>query len=127
VARKKIVIYGEQFWRPHVHAADVARAIGTVVAVPRDDARPRVFNVGDVGQNFQKMAIAELARDAVPGTVIETVHKDEDPRSYRVAFDRIRSTFDFRITRTAADGVDEVRRLLQWGVVTDYDDPRYVN
>lgn len=127
VVRKKIVIYGEQFWRPHVHAADVARAMSLAVAAPRDDARPRVFNVGDDDQNFQKLAIAELARDAVPGTVIETVQKDEDPRSYRVGFGRIRDVFEFRISRTAKDGVDEVRALLQAGVVTDHDDPRYVN
>jgi nucleoside-diphosphate-sugar epimerase len=127
VARKNIVIYGEQFWRPHIHVADVARAVCAIVTAPRDDARPRVFNVGDDGQNFQKITIAELAREAVPGTALELVKKDEDPRSYRVSFQRIRDTFGFQIERTAADGVAEVKRLIESGALTDYDDGKYVN
>ncbi len=127
VARKKIVIFGEQFWRPHIHVYDVARALQTVVDAPRDDARPRVFNVGDCSQNFQKRQIAEMAAAAVPGTEIERVAKEEDPRSYRVRFDRIRETFGFTLTRDAAAGVREVRLLLETGSLTDYDDPKYVN
>jgi nucleoside-diphosphate-sugar epimerase len=126
VIRKKIVIYGEQFWRPHVHVADVARAVKMVIEAPRIDG-PRVFNVGDGSQNFQKLAIAQMAVEAVPGTELDLVKKDEDPRSYRVNFDRVHTTFGYAITRTASDGVEEVRRLLANRVITDYDDPKYVN
>jgi len=127
VARKRIVVYGEQYWRPHIHVADVARAVGAVLRAPRDDNRPRIFNVGDTTQNFQKIEIARLAQAAVPGTEIELVAQGQDPRSYRVSFHRLCSTFGFVISRTAKDGVDEVRRLLESRVITDFDEPRYTN
>jgi nucleoside-diphosphate-sugar epimerase len=126
-ARRKIVIYGEQFWRPHVHVIDVARAVSMVTESPRDSGRARVFNVGQTDQNFRKQAIAELAAAQVPGTALEFVHKDEDPRSYRVRFDRVREAFGFQLTRRAGDGVADVLRLLRAGVITDYDEPKYSN
>jgi nucleoside-diphosphate-sugar epimerase len=126
-ARRKIVIYGQQFWRPHVHVFDVARAVAMAVEAPPDRGRPRVFNVGQSDQNFQKQAIAELAAAQVPGTALVFVHKDEDPRSYRVRFDRVRDVFGFQLTRCAEDGVTDVLRLLRAGVITDYDEPKYSN
>ena len=104
----------------------VQSAVKMVIETPRIDG-PRVFNVGDGSQNFQKLAIAQMAVEAVPGTELDLVKKDEDPRSYRVNFDRVHTTFGYAITRTASDGVEEVRRLLANRVITDYDDPKYVN
>jgi nucleoside-diphosphate-sugar epimerase len=127
VARKKIVVYGEQFWRPHAHVADIARAVGAVLRAPRENNRARIFNVGDTTQNFQKIEIARLAQSAVPDTEIELVQQGQDPRSYRVSFHRLRSTFGFSISRTAKDGVEEVRRLLADRVITDFDEPKYTN
>lgn len=127
VVRRKIVIYGEQFWRPHLHVSDAARAVHAVLECPRDDARPRVFNVGDVEENYRKETIAELAKAAAPETELEFVHKDEDPRSYRVNFERIRQVFGFHVDKRVPDGVQEVRRLIADRYVVDYDDPKYVN
>ena len=98
-----------------------------VVGASRENNRARVFNVGDTSQNFQKLEIAQMAQAAVPETEIELVQRDQDPRSYRVSFDRLRDTFDYGITRTASEGVDEVRRLLASGVITDSDAPKYAN
>lgn len=127
VARKKIVIFGEQFWRPHIHVVDVARAMRLVASTPTDANAPRVFNLGREDQNYQKQTIAEFVVEQIPETELEFVKKDEDPRSYRVNFDRIRSQYGFELTRTVPDGVREVIDLLSKGVLLDYDDPKYVN
>ncbi len=126
-ARRKIVIYGEQFWRPHIHVLDVARAMRLAIETPTDPSLPRVFNVGDQSENYQKETIARIAVEHVPGTELEFVKRDEDPRSYRVRFDRIQQAYGFRISRTVRDGTAEVLRVLREGLVTDYDDPKYVN
>ena len=126
-ARKKIVIFGEQFWRPHIHVADVARAMQIVASTPTETNAPRVFNVGRADQNFQKQTIAEMVVEQIPETVLEFVKKDEDPRSYKVNFDRIRDVYGFDLTRTAQDGVADVIKLLSAGVITNYDDGIYVN
>lgn len=123
--RKKIVIYGEQFWRPHVHVGDAARGVRAVIE--QGGGADGVYNVGDDDENYQKETIARLAQAAEPGTELEFVSKDEDPRSYRVSFRRIHEALGYRVTRRAADGVDEVRRLIASGAVRDYDDPKYVN
>jgi nucleoside-diphosphate-sugar epimerase len=126
-ARKKIVIFGEQFWRPHIHVADVARAMQIIASTPTELNSPRVFNVGRADQNFQKQTIAEMVVEQLPETVLEFVKKDEDPRSYKVNFDRIREVYGFDLTRTARDGVSEVARLLSNKIIENYDDPIYVN
>jgi nucleoside-diphosphate-sugar epimerase len=126
-ARKKIVIFGEQFWRPHIHVYDVARAMSLVAGIPTEANGDRVFNVGRHDQNFQKQAIAEMVVEQAPETELEFVHKDEDPRSYRVRFDRIKERYGFDLTRTAQDGVGEVLRLLSEGLIENYDDPKFKN
>jgi nucleoside-diphosphate-sugar epimerase len=127
VLRRKIVVYGEQFWRPYVHVVDVARAVELSLTAPSGNDHPRVFNVGDTSQNFQKLEIAHMARVAVPGTEIEIVPQGQDPRSYRVSFERARTVLGYSITRVAPDGVEQVRRLLADGVITDSDAPKYAN
>jgi nucleoside-diphosphate-sugar epimerase len=128
LTRRKLVVFGQQFWRPYVHVRDAARAISTVLSAPIETVGGEVFNVGDSSQNFQKGRIVELVRAQVDGPVeIEQVQKVEDPRDYRVLFDKIRDRLNFRITRTVEDGIREVMDTIRQGVITDYDDPRYRN
>jgi hypothetical protein len=63
----------------------------------------------------------------VPDAVVEYVHRDEDPRDYRVSFERIRGRLGFSLTRSVPDGIAEVARLVGSGVVTDIANPVYRN
>ena len=58
---------------------------------------------------------------------IERVHKDEDPRDYRVSFDRINRELGFDATRTVEDGIIEVADLIRHQVITDFGNPYYRN
>jgi nucleoside-diphosphate-sugar epimerase len=127
VARRRLVVYGEQFWRPYIHVADAARAIAAVLAAPEGRVRGRVFNVGDTGQNFRKQDLVEMIRPEAPDAVVEYVKKQEDPRDYRVSFARIQNELAFRITHTVADGVAEVARLVKDGIVRNFEDPSFRN
>jgi hypothetical protein len=55
------------------------------------------------------------------------VHKEEDPRDYRVAFDKVRAEIGFRAERTVADGIDELISLLASGLLEDPYAPIYRN
>ena len=126
--KRQLVVFGRQFWRPYVHVGDAARAVSMVLSAPAETVGGEVFNVGDSGQNFQKGQIVALVREQLDGPVeIREVEKVEDPRDYRVAFDKIRTRLGFRITRTVPDGIREVMDTIRLGVITDYDDPRYRN
>ena len=120
-------VYGEQFWRPYVHVADAARAIATVLAAPEDAVARRVFNVGHSDENYRKLDLVELIRTRLPEADVRYVHRDEDPRDYRVAFSRIRDELGFAPAMRVPDGVDEVLRGLDEQRFGDPFDARFSN
>ena len=123
----RLVVFGEQFWRPYVHVRDAARAVLLVVEAREDLVAGQVFNVGATNQNYQKQQIVELIRPHAPGAVVEYIHRDGDPRDYRVSFARIRERLGFEVTRTVADGIREIACLVIDGAIGDLRDPRYHN
>ena len=128
LTRRKLAVFGEQFWRPYVHVRDAARAISMALSAARERVSGEVFNVGDSSQNFRKGQIVEAIVSQLDEEVeIEQVHRTEDPRDYRVSFDKIRDRLGFRITRTVQDGIQELRDAIRQGVIKDCDDPRYKN
>ena len=124
----ELQIYGEQFWRPYVHVLDAARAIALVLNSPRDKTEGEVFNVGDTRENYQKGQLASLIQTRT-GSRVQIKHVDhaEDPRDYRVSFEKINQKLGFYITRTVSDGVIEIADAINKGVLTDLDDSRYSN
>lgn len=127
VVKRKLVVFGEQFWRPYVHVRDAARAIHMVLEAPPQIVKGEVFNVGSTEQNYQKQQLVELIRLHAPDAVVEYVHKDEDPRDYKVSFAKIQSTLGFNVTRSVANGIGEIVLLVRDGLITDFNDKRYRN
>ena len=127
LTKKHLKVFGEQFWRPYVHVRDAARAIQLVLSSPAERVAGRVFNVGATDQNFQKQQLIEMICPHARDAVVEFVHKAEDPRDYRVSFARIADRLGFEITRTVAQGIQEVAHLVRSNVIGNFDDGRYRN
>jgi len=127
ITKKRLCVFGEQFWRPYVHVRDAAHAINKVLMQSTEKVRNTVFNVGATDQNFRKLDIVELIKPHAPDGVVEYVKKAEDPRDYRVSFEKIRNELDFKITRTVKDGIAEIAQLAKNGVIQDFDNPDYRN
>jgi nucleoside-diphosphate-sugar epimerase len=127
LTKKHLKVFGEQFWRPYIHVRDAARAIQLVLNSPAAKVAGAVFNVGATDQNFQKQQLVEMIRPYAPDAVIEFVHKAEDPRDYRVSFTRITDHLGFKITRTVAQGIEEVAQLVRSSVIGNFGDRRYRN
>jgi nucleoside-diphosphate-sugar epimerase len=125
--RGALTVYGESFWRPYVHVRDVSRAILAVLLAPPARIRGEVFNVGATEENYQKRHLVEMIARRVPDTRVEYVHREEDPRDYRVRFDKIRRVLGFVPQRSVAYGIDEILGALRDGVVRDPFDPRFRN
>jgi nucleoside-diphosphate-sugar epimerase len=123
----ELVVFGEQFWRPYVHVRDAASAIALVLEAPLDLMAGEVFNVGDTGENYRKLDLVEILRTRFPNGKVDFVHKDEDPRDYRVSFEKFASRTGFRIERSVEDGVDEVLALVRSGLLDDPYHPVYRN
>jgi nucleoside-diphosphate-sugar epimerase len=124
---KHLVVFGEQFWRPYIHVRDFGRAIKLVIESPVEKVSRQVFNIGSTDQNYQKRQLIEMIRPFAPGAEIEFVHKNEDPRDYRVSFEKINRDLAFTTTRTVTDGIKEVADLIAAGVITDFGSQKYRN
>jgi nucleoside-diphosphate-sugar epimerase len=114
-----LVVYGEQFWRPYVHVRDAASAVLAILEAPREHVAGQVYNVGANEENYRKLDLVELLRERIPTAEIQFVKKEEDPRDYRVSFDRIEERLGFRTLRTVPEGIDEVIDLLRSGLLDD--------
>jgi nucleoside-diphosphate-sugar epimerase len=126
-AGRTLEVFGRQFWRPYVHVRDAARGIRTAVEAPDERVAGRVFNVGRSGENYRKLDLVQEVRRQLGRGNVTYVHRDEDPRDYKVSFDRIREVLGFQTTMTVPDGVAEVISALDRGRFQDPFDPRYRN
>jgi nucleoside-diphosphate-sugar epimerase len=127
IVRRKLVVFGEQFWRPYVHVRDAARAVALALEAPAGVGDGQIFNVGDTRENYRKADLLELMERRIPGAAIERVHKAEDPRDYRVSFDRIRERLGFSVTRRVPDGIEEIAAALEGGLIDDPGQPAHYN
>ncbi|MEX2581006.1 MAG: NAD(P)-dependent oxidoreductase [Verrucomicrobiales bacterium] len=123
----KILIFGEQFWRPFVHVQDIAQAFRLVLEADPETVSGEVFNVGSNDNNTQKIELGRKVKEQVVGTELEFVKKDTDPRSYRVDFSKIRDRLGFEAKWSIEDGIRELHAALEAGVWPDPSDGRYKN
>ena len=112
-------IWGPQFNRPYCHVDDLARSVILVLKSPEEKVRGQVFNVGDTKENYSKRMLMEEIQKQIPSAKAIYVEKTEDPRDYRVNCDKIRDELGFTITKRVPDGIREIAKLMQSGIISD--------
>jgi nucleoside-diphosphate-sugar epimerase len=126
-ADRELEVFGEQFWRPYIHVRDAARAVRTALEAPTDAVSGEVFNSGRSGENYRKLDIVEQIGTQIDRGHVSFVHRDEDPRDYKVSFDKIRAQLGFETLMTVPDGIREVIAALDAGSFDDPFDAKYRN
>jgi nucleoside-diphosphate-sugar epimerase len=126
-ADRRLEVFGEQFWRPYVHVRDAARGIRTVLEAPVEAVAGQVFNVGDSSENYRKLDLVELIREQTDRGDVSFVQRSEDPRDYKVSFDKIRAQLGYEVTMTVPTGIAEIIAALDAGDFPDSFDGRYRN
>ncbi len=111
-ADRELEVFGEQFWRPYIHVRDAGRAVRTVLEAPVERVAGRVFNAGRSGENYRKLDIVEEIGKQIDRGKVSYVRRDEDPRDYKVSFDRIRAELGFETLMTVPDGIGEIITAL---------------
>jgi nucleoside-diphosphate-sugar epimerase len=124
---RELEVFGEQFWRPYCHVIDLSRAILLVLQSDEEKVAYNVFNVGDTNENYQKQMIVNEIKKVIPDAKVKYVHKDEDPRDYRVSFDKIREELGFNISRNLEYGIVEIKDLIDSNILPDPDSSKYRN
>ena len=120
-------IWGPQFWRPYCHVDDLARSVVLTLQSPEEKVRANVFNVGSTSENYQKGMIMEEVKKVVPDVQIRLVEHGEDPRDYRVKFDKIKNELGYTITKKVPDGIKEIYTLVKTGIITDPFEQKFRN
>ena len=101
-------------WRPLVHGLDIAQAIRRVLAARRDAVHAEVLNVGSDDNNYTVREIAETVAGEFPGCEVTFGPPSADNRSYRVAFDKIRSVLpEFECAWDAQKGAAQLREVFE--------------
>jgi nucleoside-diphosphate-sugar epimerase len=117
-------------WRPMVHIEDISRAFLAMLEAPRELIHNEAFNVGRTEDNVQIREIAEMVREAVPGSRVSFAEgAGPDIRNYRVDFAKLHTTFpDLKMRWTVRDGIDELAAAYaRYGLTyEDFVSSRYV-
>jgi nucleoside-diphosphate-sugar epimerase len=106
-------------WRPFIHVRDVADALIRIIEAPADKVGGQVFNAGSEEQNYQICPLAELVGKSIGIPFKIEWYGSPDNRSYRVAFDKIKSTLQFTPKCTVKEGAVEVYNALKDGKISD--------
>jgi nucleoside-diphosphate-sugar epimerase len=126
-ADRRLEVFGEQFWRPYVHVRDAAHAIAMVLAAPTETVTGEVFNVGDSAENYRKIDVVEQIRRQLDRGEVAYVARTEDPRDYKVSFEKIAGVLGYATTMTVPAGVSELIEALDDGAFPEPFDARYRN
>lgn len=114
VRQGTITIYGGgNQWRPFMHVKDAARAVALLAEAPGETVAGEVFNVGGDDMNYRVSDLGHVVAGQFGGIPFEPAKGDEDVRSYRVRFDKIRRALGFTCQWTVQDGIREVREGLK--------------
>jgi nucleoside-diphosphate-sugar epimerase len=126
-ADRKLEVFGEQFWRPYIHVRDAGRAVRTALDAPLEQVAGQVFNAGRSGENYRKLDLVEEIQRQIDRGEVSYVRRDEDPRDYKVSFEKIREQLDFETLMTVPDGIAEVIAALDEQAFGDPYDSHYKN
>jgi len=126
-ADRDLEVFGEQFWRPYVHARDAAKGVVMALDAGPDEVGGDVFNVGHSDENYRKLDLVEVMSKEIPTGNVSYVHRDEDPRDYKVSFEKIRERLGYVPDMTVPDGVREIVKGLDAEAFGDPFSPSHTN
>jgi nucleoside-diphosphate-sugar epimerase len=126
-ADRELEVFGEQFWRPYIHVRDAGRAVRTVLEAPEEKVTGNVFNAGRSGENYRKLDLVQEIGKQIDRGKVSYVKRDEDPRDYKVSFDKIRAELGFETLMTVPNGIAEIIAALDAQAFGDPFDGRYKN
>jgi nucleoside-diphosphate-sugar epimerase len=126
VTEGKITIFGGDQWRPFIHVDDAARVF--VEALEQyDKVSGKVFNVGFDDENYTILQVGEIIKEVIPSVEVKVEGEGRESATYQVSFNKIRNKLNFVKGKTLREGILEIKRALESGLVPDYTSARYSN
>ena len=105
---KELLVYDADTWRPYCHVRDFARLIEKVLEAPNQLVANQVFNAGGEVNNYTKKMIVDEILNFLPDAKVKFQKQGNDPRNYRVSFNKVLKILNFEPTFTVEDGILEL-------------------
>ena len=86
-----------------------------------------MFNVGTEKENYKIIELGKMVKSIFPDTEIEIIEKEEDKRDYKVSFEKIRDRLNFNPKITVKEGILEIKKAIESGVIKDVKNKVYYN
>jgi nucleoside-diphosphate-sugar epimerase len=109
VSNGYLSVYNYDAWRPYIHIDDVTDAMMFFLG---NKELSGVFNVGDDDLNYSKRMLCDSIQKFVPNLQIDLQKTVNDPRNYRVSFDKINDA-GFKTKKTIQHGIAEVKSAIE--------------
>jgi nucleoside-diphosphate-sugar epimerase len=117
---QELVVYDADTWRPYCHVRDISAAIANVLSSPEDVVRGEVFNVGHDEGNFTKRMVVDAVQEHLGGAgSVRFTEGGQDPRNYRVSFDKARERLGFEPQHTVPQTVGTLIEAIRAGAFND--------
>ena len=121
-SENELKVFGGAQYRPLLHVKDAAQAI--VENLETDHSG--IYNLHKT--NIKISDLAEEVKKQFSNVKIEKVKMMfEDSRNYRVSSDLAKKTFGFSAQYSPADGIKELKKILEEGRIRDLNNPRFTN
>lgn len=124
--QNKIVINGGNQWRPFLHVKDAADIYSKAIELENEHINGKIFNVGKDSLNLKIIDLIEYFKKVFPKLIVEK-SDNEDKRSYKVSFDKIKKEIDWSPKYSITDGILEIKRSLEKKEIKDFKDINYYN
>ena len=112
-------------WRPFVNVNDTSKAFIKILETEPELVNAQIFNVGSDEQNIKIFNLAKMVADACNLPFNYDWYGDCDTRSYRVSFNKIKDTLNFKPQTTIKQGAKNMFDALNEGILNP-DDPRMI-
>ncbi len=112
-------------WRPFIHVKDTSNAFVKILEADAELVNGQIFNAGSNEQNIQIYDLAQLIAESINLPFNYEWYGSPDKRSYRVSFNKIKETLNFKPQYTPKEGAKEVFKALKDERISE-DDPRTI-
>lgn len=127
IKEKKITIFGGNQWRPFIHVKDAAEAYIKVLEAPINKIKNQTFNVGGDNLNYKIIEIAKLIKGIIPDVIVNIEENSKDERDYKVSFDKIKNILNFEPKKEIQDGIIEIKKITENGIINNISGIMYNN
>ena len=126
VNKRAIRVFGGTQKRPNIHIEDMAELYLFLLQKDDEAIDGQIFNAGY--ENHTVMQLAEMVKNVVGDDLAINVEPMDDPRSYKVSSEKIKTQLGFTPTHSIEDAVFDLVAAMKDGRLTNtMDDPRYFN